>query len=71
MRYKLRDMRHKCLSQLAENPRVSEQTIRATAGHVGRQMLERYSHVRSRAMEAAIQVLEQPSIELVLEEDVA
>jgi hypothetical protein len=50
----------------AENPTVSEQTIKALAGHVSRQMLERYSHIRSAAKEAAIQALEHDAIEPIL-----
>jgi hypothetical protein len=46
---------------------VSEQTIKALAGHVSRQMLERYSHVRSEAKQAAIRALEQPSDEPILQ----
>jgi hypothetical protein len=61
-------MRHTFISRLAENPNVSEQTIKALAGHVSRQMLERYSHIRSQAKQAAIQTLEQPLIEPVLRE---
>lgn len=49
VRYRPHDMRHTFISWLAENPSVSEQTIKALAGHVSRQMLERYSHVRSQA----------------------
>jgi len=56
-------MRHTFISRLAENPNVSEQTIKALAGHVSRQMLERYSHIRSQAKQAAIQALEQGAIE--------
>jgi len=56
-------MRHTFISRLAENPNVSEQTIKALAGHVSRQMLERYSHIRSQAKQAAIQALEQAAIE--------
>jgi integrase len=41
-RYRPHDMRHTFISRLAENPNVSEQTIKALAGHVSRQMLERY-----------------------------
>jgi len=37
---------------------VSEETIRALAGHVSRKMLERYSHIRLAAKQAAIQSLE-------------
>ena len=50
-------MRHTFISRLAENPSVSEQTIKALAGHVSRQMLERYSHIRTQARQAAIQAL--------------
>ena len=37
---------------------MSEETIRALAGHVSRKMLERYSHIRLAAKQAAIQSLE-------------
>jgi hypothetical protein len=60
-------MRHTFISRLAENPNVSEQTIKALAGHVSRQMLERYSHIRSQAKQAAIHALEQHAIEPVIE----
>jgi integrase len=62
-RYRPHDMRHTFISRLAENPNVSEQTIRALGGRVSRQMLERYSHIRSQAKQAAIQALEQGAIE--------
>ena len=68
VRYRPHDMRHSFISRLAENPNVSEQTIKALAGHVSRQMLERYSHIRSEAKQAAIQALEQPSIGPILRE---
>jgi hypothetical protein len=61
VRYRPHDMRHTFISRLAENPAVSEQTIKALAGHVSRQMLERYSHIRSEAKQAAIQALERAS----------
>jgi integrase len=67
VRYRQHDMRHTFISRLAENPGVSEQTIKALAGHVSRQMLERYSHIRSQAKQAAIRALEQTSIEPVLQ----
>jgi integrase len=66
VRYRPHDMRHTFISRLAENPSVSEQTIKALAGHVSRQMLERYSHIRSEAKQAAIQALEQQPIEPIL-----
>lgn len=59
VRYRWHDLRHTFISRLAENASVSEQTIRALAGHVSRQMLERYSHIRSQAKQAAIRVLEE------------
>jgi integrase len=68
VRYRPHDMRHTFISRLAENPGVSEQTIKALAGHVSRQMLERYSHIRSEAKQAAILALEQQPIEPILGE---
>jgi integrase len=56
--YRWHDLRHTFVSRLAENPNVSEETIRALAGHVSRQMLQRYSHIRVEAKRAAIAVLE-------------
>jgi integrase len=52
------DLRHTLVSRLAENPAVSEETIRALAGHVSRTMLARYSHIRAEAKRAAILALE-------------
>src|SRR5579863_5193890 len=53
------DLRHTLVSRLAENPAVSEETIRALAGHVSRSMLARYSHIRADAKRAAILALQQ------------
>ena len=69
VRYRPHDMRHTFISRLAENPSVSEQTIKALAGHVSRQMLERYSHIRSEAEQAAIHALEEPSDPDILASD--
>ena len=57
--YRWHDLRHTFITRLAENPSVSEETIKALAGHVSRRMLERYSHIRTRAKEDAIRTLEQ------------
>jgi integrase len=57
--YRWHDLRHSFVTRLAENPNVSEETIKALAGHVSRRMLERYSHIRTRAKEEAIRTLEQ------------
>ena len=59
VRYRWHDLRHTFVSRLAENPNVSEQTIRALAGHVSRQILEHYRHIRSQAKLAAIRCLEE------------
>jgi integrase len=63
VQYRWHDLRHTFVSRLAENPAVSEETIRALAGHVSKQMLERYSHIRTNAKLAAIAALERESIE--------
>jgi integrase len=55
VRYRWHDLRHTFISRLAENPSVSEQTIRELAGHVSKEMLQRYSHIRTDAKVHAIQ----------------
>jgi integrase len=59
VKYPWHDQRHSFISRIAENPQVSEETIRALAGHVSKQMLQRYSHIRSEAKRAAIEGLER------------
>ncbi len=68
VRYRWHDLRHTFVSRLAESASVSEQTIRSLAGHVSRQMLEHYSHIRSHAKQAAIRCLEMQAGSPVLEE---
>jgi integrase len=58
LKYRWHDLRHTFVTRLAENPEVSEQTIRALAGHVSQQMLQRYSHIRRQAKEDAILALD-------------
>ena len=55
--FRLHDLRHCAITQLAENG-ASDSTIMAIAGHVSRRMLERYSHVR---MEAKRKAMEAPA----------
>ena len=50
------DLRHHAITELAESG-ASEQTIMAIAGHVSRDMLERYSHIRVEAKRAALEAL--------------
>jgi hypothetical protein len=52
------DLRHSLVSRLAEQPTVSEETIRALDGHVSRQMLSRYAHIRASSKRSAIASLE-------------
>jgi integrase len=60
--YRWHDTRHSFITRLAENPGVSEQTIMSLAGHVSRSMMQRYSHIRNQARQAAIATLEESSI---------
>jgi integrase len=62
--YRWHDLRHTFVSRLAENPHVREETIRSLAGHVSKQMLQRYSHIRTHAKQAAIAALESEAAEL-------
>ncbi len=59
VRHRWHDLRHSFVTRLAERPEVSEQTIRALAGHVSNQMLQHYSHIRSQAKQAAIRAIEE------------
>jgi len=51
------DLRHHCITRLAEAG-IAEQTLMAIAGHVSRQMLEHYSHVRIQAKRDAVASLD-------------
>jgi integrase len=51
------DLRHHCITRLAEAG-VPEQTLMAIAGHVSREMLEHYSHVRMQAKREAVAALD-------------
>ncbi len=53
------DLRHHCVTKLAEAG-VPDQTLMAIAGHVSRQMLEHYSHIRMQSKRAAVDALESP-----------
>jgi integrase len=54
------DARHTFVTRLAENPAISEETIRQLAGHVSPRMLAHYAHIRVQARRAAIASLEGP-----------
>lgn len=51
------DLRHHCITKLAEAG-VPDQTLMAIAGHVSREMLEHYSHIRMQAKRDAVARLE-------------
>jgi integrase len=51
------DNRHTFVTNLAENPEVSDETIRSLAGHVSKQMLKHYSHIRQEAKRRAVDSL--------------
>jgi integrase len=59
LKYRQYDARHTFVTRLAENPSVSEETIRQLAGHVSPKMLSRYAHIRAQARRNAIATLEQ------------
>lgn len=51
------DLRHQCITSMLENG-VNPETVIAIAGHVGRKMLEYYSHHRKQVKYAAVMTLE-------------
>ena len=53
------DLRHTAITNLAEG-QSSDQTIMSIAGHVSRQMLEHYSHIRIAAKRAALDAISTP-----------
>jgi hypothetical protein len=56
------DLPHHAITKLAESPEASEQTIMAIAGHVSREMLEHYSHVRQEAKRRAVEAPDNVTI---------
>jgi integrase len=53
------DNRHTFVTDLAESPEASDETIRDIAGHVSKQMLKHYSHIRMEAKRRAVAGLEK------------
>jgi integrase len=52
------DLRHHCITKLAEAG-VPDQTLMSIAGHLNRQMLEHYSHIRMQAKRDAVAALDR------------
>jgi integrase len=61
------DARRSFITKLAENPAVSEETIRQLAGHVSKDMLKRYAQIRDKARRDAIATLEGAEPENVVQ----
>ncbi|OFV95116.1 MAG: hypothetical protein A3F68_10620 [Acidobacteria bacterium RIFCSPLOWO2_12_FULL_54_10] len=57
--FRFHDLRHHAITELAEKG-LSDQTIMIIAGHVSREMLEHYSHIRLDAKRRALESLETP-----------
>jgi integrase len=55
--FRFHDLRHQAITELAEGG-ASDATMMALAGHMSRQMLEHYSHVRMEAKRTALDKLE-------------
>ncbi len=53
------DVRHTFVTDLLENPDVSDQTVMDMAGHVSQQMLKHYNHTRTEAKRRAVAGLER------------
>ena len=51
------DLRHHGITKLAEAG-VPDQTLMAIAGHVSREMLEHYSHIRQKAKREAVEAID-------------
>jgi len=51
------DNRHTWVTDLAESAEASDETIRDLAGHVSKQMLKHYSHIRMEAKRRAVDAL--------------
>ena len=56
------DNRHTFITDLAESGEASDETIRDIAGHVSKQMLKHYSHIRMEAKRRAVEALTNKSI---------
>jgi integrase len=60
---RFKDLRHTAITDLLEDENVSERTVIDLAGHVGRAMLERYSHIRMKTKRAAVDALTKVEME--------
>jgi integrase len=56
------DLRHQAITELLESG-LSDQTVMEIAGHVSKEMLAHYSHIRLQAKRQAVEKLESSSIQ--------
>jgi len=56
------DLRHHCITRLAESG-TPDHVIMSIAGHVSKEMLEHYSHIRMEAKRAAVAALDHPGVQ--------
>lgn len=59
LKVRFHDLRHTAITKLAES-QASDQTVMSIAGHVSRQMLEHYSHIRLAAKRTALDSIATP-----------
>jgi integrase len=55
------DIRHTFVTDLAESGQASDEVIRDMAGHVSKDMLKHYSHIRTQAKRSAVNALNAKS----------
>jgi len=51
------DLRHTAITDILQNPDVSEETAKAIAGHISDKILKTYSHIRISAKRTALDAL--------------
>jgi len=56
-------LRHTAITNLCESG-ASEETIMAIAGHVSREMLSRYAHIRTEAKRRTLEAISNRTIEV-------
>ncbi|MSO23138.1 MAG: hypothetical protein EXQ58_07780, partial [Acidobacteria bacterium] len=60
--FRFHDLRHQAITELAELG-LSDQTVMAIAGHVSKEMLNHYSHIRMAAKRKALDSMEAQWVE--------
>ena len=60
--FRFHDLRHQAITELAELG-LSDQTIMSIAGHVSKEMLNHYSHIRMAAKRKALDNMEAQWVE--------